>query len=402
MFPLAVNNVCFNARAGVAALALAVPGLQPAQVSSALAAETAAKRQRSRVEITGDRTPFSQTFANPDGTAACTATWTPQRVKQGTSWVTPDATLVQGSNGSWLPAAAVAGLTPAGGGSRTLATLISPPALPTPSVSRGGCHVRERLPQRQPGGHRRHLRQVRRDPGDREPEPENVGMTASSGLARHKGAAGSMVPTTFSSAPVFRSPPPAVWNPVSAGAAVGGPGPQGGAVSAGASHGSGSARLGGLSASSSGFPMHVDPPYSVISTELATAMVASGMPATADWNPVPSARLGAGYRNSTTKAERSCYRLTVPSQLYGATFLPATLNSTANHAGPSASASHTVNACSASDISAACSRNTMPAHSGSPQASATPTAPGATPNTAVSRNLATTVNSRVSSGAGRD
>jgi hypothetical protein len=96
-------------------------------------------------------------------------------------------------------------------------------------------------------------------------------------------------------APVFASPP-MTWDSVSAGAGVNGPGPQGGAIAADATYGSGSVQLGIpaglLSAPSSSFPVYVDPSCSLVSTELATAMVASGTPTTTYWNSVPPGRHG--------------------------------------------------------------------------------------------------------------
>jgi hypothetical protein len=56
----------------------------------ALAAETDARRQGSRVQIADDRTPFWQTFADPDGTATYRAAALQRDVLNGTL---PDAGL---------------------------------------------------------------------------------------------------------------------------------------------------------------------------------------------------------------------------------------------------------------------------------------------------------------------
>ena len=109
-----------------AAVAKAATAASPAPVSSAgsvLAAAADARRQKSAVEVLPDRTDYSQTFANPDGTLTYDGSLAPEWVRQGASWVRPDASLVQGADGSWSPAAAAAALTLSGGGGTTLATL---------------------------------------------------------------------------------------------------------------------------------------------------------------------------------------------------------------------------------------------------------------------------------------
>jgi hypothetical protein len=78
---------------------------------SVLAAAADARRQKSRVEVLPDRADYSQTFANPNGTMTYDASLAPEWVRQGSSWVRPDASLVQAADGSWSPAAAAAGLT---------------------------------------------------------------------------------------------------------------------------------------------------------------------------------------------------------------------------------------------------------------------------------------------------
>src|SRR5271170_4127909 len=97
----------------------------PTPVSAAgsvLAAAADARRQKSSVEVLPDRTDYSQTFANPNGSMTYKASLAPEWVRQGSSWVRPDASLVQAADRTWSPAAAAAGLTLSGGGGKTLAT----------------------------------------------------------------------------------------------------------------------------------------------------------------------------------------------------------------------------------------------------------------------------------------
>ncbi|MFJ9729320.1 LamG domain-containing protein [Streptomyces sp. NPDC101209] len=81
------------------------------------AAETA-QETGEQVEIVGERTPYTTTFANPDGvTFTLKDSSVPVRVKQSDgSWIKPDPTLEVRSDGSVGPKASVAGITFSGGG----------------------------------------------------------------------------------------------------------------------------------------------------------------------------------------------------------------------------------------------------------------------------------------------
>ncbi|MFF8597151.1 LamG-like jellyroll fold domain-containing protein [Streptomyces sp. NPDC015220] len=82
--------------------------------------------------------------ANPDGTFTRTDTSTPQRVQQQGKWVPIDTTLVQQTDGTWAPKAAVTPITFTGGGTDPMVTMRSgpdklsfswPDALPRPVIS---------------------------------------------------------------------------------------------------------------------------------------------------------------------------------------------------------------------------------------------------------------------------
>lgn len=70
-----------------------------------------------QVEVTGERTEYSTTLANPDGTYTLTQSAVPQRVKgaQG-QWQEADATLVKRADGTVGPRSAVVDLSFSGGG----------------------------------------------------------------------------------------------------------------------------------------------------------------------------------------------------------------------------------------------------------------------------------------------
>ncbi|WP_434588963.1 hypothetical protein [Streptomyces sp. A5-4] len=70
------------------------------------------------VEVVADRTAYSQTLANPDGTFTLTQSTSPQRVKGADgAWRAVDATLERRADGSVGPKAAVVDLGFSGGGS---------------------------------------------------------------------------------------------------------------------------------------------------------------------------------------------------------------------------------------------------------------------------------------------
>ncbi|WP_242439063.1 LamG domain-containing protein [Streptomyces sp. CB00455] len=110
-----------------------VMGVASAYAPSAAAADAAptteseqalaaAKKSGKPVEVVGERTDSSTTFANPNGKSfRLDTSAVPVRVKAkgGSGWVTPDATLEVRADGSVGPKAAVAGISFSGGGGQS-------------------------------------------------------------------------------------------------------------------------------------------------------------------------------------------------------------------------------------------------------------------------------------------
>ncbi|MEU9175261.1 LamG domain-containing protein [Streptomyces sp. NPDC048550] len=95
-------------------------------MSEAEQALQAAKKSGKPVEVEGERTDSSTTFANPDGRSfRLDTSAVPVRVKakSGGGWVTPDATLEVHSDGTVGPKAAVAAVGFSGGDSASLVTI---------------------------------------------------------------------------------------------------------------------------------------------------------------------------------------------------------------------------------------------------------------------------------------
>lgn len=109
--------------AGSAAAQTPAVATMSAQSATALAAETGEP-----VEVVGERSEYSLTMANPDGTYTLTQSTTPQRARgEDGSWRSIDATLERRSDGSLGPKSTVVDLSFSGGGAgKDLIRLASP------------------------------------------------------------------------------------------------------------------------------------------------------------------------------------------------------------------------------------------------------------------------------------
>ncbi|MFD6994126.1 LamG domain-containing protein [Streptomyces sp. NPDC059943] len=89
-----------------------------ASANAELSASERAARSGEAVEVVSERTEYSSTLANPDGTFTLTRSTAPQRVRKADgSWGSVDATLERRSDGSVGPKGAVVDLAFSGGGS---------------------------------------------------------------------------------------------------------------------------------------------------------------------------------------------------------------------------------------------------------------------------------------------
>lgn len=127
----------------------AAPASLPGQVSQETSAGTTSASAQAAasgepVEVVGERTAYSTTMANPDGTYTLTQSVTPQRVKAADgSWRGVDVTLERRPDGTIGPKAAVVDLAFSGGGDEQLVrlgvatssmTLDWPGTLPAPTL----------------------------------------------------------------------------------------------------------------------------------------------------------------------------------------------------------------------------------------------------------------------------
>jgi RHS repeat-associated protein len=386
----------------------------PTTSSGATAGALAKARSSGRpAEILADRTEFSQTFANPNGTMTYDGSLAPKWVRRGSSWVRPVASLVRAADGSWSPAAATAGLTLSGGGGTTLATVTTggqslsvswPSALPAPTVSGATATYAGVFPgvnlavtATTAGGFDETL-VIENQAAAADPQLASLqlGVAADSGLTRSTAADGSSQWQTAGGQSVFSSPAPTAWDSAPGGS-MAGPGAGAQVAAAPAAYSGGTVRLtvpkALLSGPASSFPVYMDPSYSVTSTMLTHGEGQSDSPNSFWWS---TTNMGVGDTASAGD-ERSYYRMTIPGQLNGATVTSATFSDEATNAAVAASTAHTVIMHSSGAISTATTWANQPSWS-STSVSAAFTTTSTTPNQTVTWNVATWIQNSINAG----
>jgi hypothetical protein len=180
------------------------------------------------VEVTADRTEYSTTHANPDGTFRLTQSSTPQRVKQKDGWGPVDPVLERRPDGRIAPKGAVVDLSFSGGGSgsdmlrmgkdsRSI-TLGWTDALPEPTLNGATATYPNVLDgvdlqlTATAEGYREVL-VVKTPEAARNPELEQVKLTASGdGLAVVPGAGGGLRAVDEDGNALFRGPAGQMWD----------------------------------------------------------------------------------------------------------------------------------------------------------------------------------------------
>ncbi|MET7694889.1 RHS repeat-associated core domain-containing protein [Streptomyces sp. NPDC005483] len=120
-----------------------------------------------------------------------------------------------------------------------------------------------------------------------------------------------------------------------------------------------------LAAKSTVFPVYIDPaytPHPASGSTLNYDEVQQAYPTTSNWDTAPSNGNAVGYQgfSSPTGIERTYYNLRVPSTIFGATILSATLNTTVSYAAASGSTTTAVDLYSTCSISTSTTWNNQP------------------------------------------
>ncbi|MGD0561220.1 MAG: DUF6531 domain-containing protein, partial [Streptosporangiaceae bacterium] len=360
------------------------------------------------MEIAPDRTPYSQTFADPNGTVTYVTSAQPRWVRRGASWVVASASLVRSGNGSWSPEAAENGLVLSGGGGRVLATERSgsrwlsvswPSALPRPVVSGAIATYRnvfagvDLVVAAQVSGGFSETLVIRNLAAAADPGLKNLvlGLSMSPGLRQHPGMDGSVVIETAKGTPVFTSPAPAAWDSVSSGPDLSSPAPGARVAAIGASYRSGGVRLSLpaalLSGPASSFPVYADPSYSASPTSEAYGDLQSEYPTTNEYDSTYESLVAVGYDGGSV--DRGQYEFGLPSAADGPTadVLSATLTAEAVVTFTSTSQSHTIDLYETSQYTTASTWDNSPSALEGPSAQ-TFTTTSTAPDLNVSWNVA--------------
>jgi RHS repeat-associated protein len=375
------------------------PVTKAASESTALAAMRVARSQHSRVEIMSDRTSYSQTFANPNGTTTYVASWQPRWVKRGSLWVPVNVDLVRESDGTWSPKASLAGLRLSGGGTGPLARISAgsywlavswPGILPKPMVSGDRATYANVLPgvdlvvTAAAQGSFDETLVVRTPAAARNPKLRDLGLkiAAAKGLSVTTDSSGAVTVRTVHGAAIFTSPGPLVWDSSGRGADVTRAGTGAHPSRVGVGVRPGTERLlvpaAVLTGSRVRYPVYIDPSYSATSTALEHVMVSSAAPTSANWT---TTEMGVGYTGSAI--ERSYFEMSMPSAIDGATILSATFSDKVTNAETASSTSHTVTLHSSDTISQGTTTWNDQPNWGATPVSETFTTASTTPNTTV-------------------
>ncbi|MEV6550882.1 ricin-type beta-trefoil lectin domain protein [Streptomyces sp. NPDC051597] len=191
-------------------------------------ARAQAKRTGRQVEILDRRDEMSQVLANPDGSLTMRQYVRPAFARVGGAWRAADATLKQGADGRYAPAAATFGISFSGGGTGPLATMTKdgralsvswPDALPQPRVEGDTALYPEVLPgvdltlRADVDGFAQHL-VVKDREAAANPRLTELSLALRLAGARLKAdARGNLTATdTRSGARLFTAPAPTMWD----------------------------------------------------------------------------------------------------------------------------------------------------------------------------------------------
>ncbi|MFF3208096.1 FG-GAP-like repeat-containing protein [Streptomyces sp. NPDC002962] len=324
------------------------------------------------VTVAAATTPTESKVANPDGTFTLTQSVAPVRKYASGAWQNLDATLSQRSDGTVVPTLTTTDLTLSGGGDGPLAVMkdhgrslsLTAPAslgtLPSPLLDGSSATYSDvldgvdlKVTADAQGGFSEVL-VVKNAEAAANPALATLDFPATTkNVALTVDAAGNIAARDATDRAVFSAPAPTMWDSATAMAAV--PGslsasrsaasgtdePAAGAHIApvAASYSSGKIRLtpdaGMLSASSTVYPVYIDPTYSAAGGTVSSwTWVNSAAPNTSFWKDTSSTGMHVGYQGWETPYHdsRAYAKFTVDSRLFGATVIDSHFYATETYA----------------------------------------------------------------------
>ncbi|MGW0877826.1 FG-GAP-like repeat-containing protein [Streptomyces sp. NPDC002740] len=324
------------------------------------------------VSVAAATTQTDSEVANPDGTFTLTQSVAPVRKYTSGAWKPLDATLVRRSDGTIAPALTTTDLTLSGGGDGPLAVMkdhsrslsLTAPAslgtLPAPTLDGSSATYADvldgvdlKVTADAQGGFSEVL-VVRNTEAAANPALATLEFPASTkNVALTVDAAGNIAARDATHRAVFSAPAPTMWDSATTTAAA--PSslsanrsatsdtdePAAGAHIApvAASYASGSIRLtpdaGLLSASSTVYPVYIDPTYSAAGGTVSSwTWVNSAAPNTSFWKDTSSTGMHVGYQGWETPYHdsRAYAKFSVDSRLFGATVIDSHFYATETYA----------------------------------------------------------------------
>lgn len=354
------------------------------------------------VAVEAATTSTDREVANPDGTFTLTQSLAPVRKYTGGKWQALDATLVRHADGTVTPAVSTSALTLSGGGSGPLAQMddhgksltLSLPAslgsLPAPTLDGPTATYANVLPAVDlkvtadaQGGFSEVL-VVKNARAAANPALAALDFpTRAHGVALSADAAGNIRAKDTTGRTVFSAPAPLMWDSATtapktaarsdpgagdpAASSAHAPGAHAHVAPLHAEYASGAIRLapdkGLLTGASTVYPLYIDPSYTASGGKLQSwTYVDSHLPSTSYWDTTNSEGLRVGYNGwlAPYYTAESYAKLSVSSQIYGATILSSTFYATETHA-PSCTEKTPVELWQTGNISSSTTWNNRPA-----------------------------------------
>ncbi|WP_406446856.1 hypothetical protein OHB14_50135 [Streptomyces sp. NBC_01613] len=312
------------------------------------------------VQVAALTTETATTTANPSGTITYRSSLLPVRVRKARHWVPVDSTLKRNTDGTWSPRAAAEPLAFSRGGTTALATMTKgkasltlswPHALPTPHVSGASLTypgvlpgVDLRVTADTQGGWSQVLI-VKNAKAAANPALAQLTLTTQAkGVAVTGDGHGNLAATTRDGRVLFSAPQPAMWDSSGTGtqhtAPEAGPAPKARVARVqGRMHGRTlslvpDAKL--LTGAHTKFPVFIDPtwnPHYASGARQHYVETQQGCPSAKNYDSTQYGDPGVGYNSwsGCIGVERSYFQLGVPSSIWGAHIVSATVDAKENY-----------------------------------------------------------------------
>lgn len=334
-------------------------GLTTSQQAALTDAQKQAEKTGKSVRVAALTTETATTTANPSGTITYNSSLLPVRVRKAHHWVAVDATLKRNTDGTWSPKVSAEPLTFSGGGATPLATMTQgsasialswPRRLPTPHVSGTSLTYREVMPgvdlkvtADTQGGWSQVL-VVKNAEAAAAPALSRLALTThTKGVTVADDGHGNLAATAPNGQVLFSAPQPAMWDSSGLDTAhvpETGPAPEARVARV-------QDRLRGrtlslvpdaelLTGAHTKYPVFIDPDWNAhIANGGRQHYVETqeGCPTAKNYDSTQYGDPGVGYNSwsGCIGVERSYFQLGVPSSIYGAKVLSATVNAKENY-----------------------------------------------------------------------